>query len=128
VGVHMGFVVEKVTMGQVFFRVLWFFPVSVIPSWLSILIYHLGMNNRPDAGRSSETVSPHRHEQQHISCFCYSFLLDFNNFSMFIITTMFLCQLFLSFLHVCSLRHVYGFKLSSHGGGPRIGSARLFNC
>jgi ABC-type sugar transport system permease subunit len=57
VGVNMGFVVEKVTMGQVFFRVLWFFPVSVIPSCLSMLIYHLGMNNRPDAGRSSETQS-----------------------------------------------------------------------
>jgi hypothetical protein len=27
-------------------------------------IYHLGMNNRLVGGRSSETASPHRHEQQ----------------------------------------------------------------
>jgi hypothetical protein len=42
--VHVGFVVDKVTLGQVFLLVLRFFTVSIIPPSLSILIYeyHLG--------------------------------------------------------------------------------------
>jgi hypothetical protein len=40
--VHMGFVVDKVVLGQVSFRVLRFLPVTNIPSWFSILIYHRG--------------------------------------------------------------------------------------
>jgi hypothetical protein len=32
-----------------------FSPVTIIPLWLSVLIYHLGMNNMPVSGRSSET-------------------------------------------------------------------------
>jgi hypothetical protein len=38
--VHMGFVVDEVSLGQV----LRFSPVSIIPPWLSIhiLVYHLG--------------------------------------------------------------------------------------
>jgi len=43
----MGFVVDKVALGQVFLQVLRFSPVSIIPPWLSILIYHLGMNKGP---------------------------------------------------------------------------------
>jgi hypothetical protein len=39
--VHVGFVVDKVAMVQ-FLRVLRVFPVSIIPPWLSILVYHLG--------------------------------------------------------------------------------------
>jgi hypothetical protein len=35
------FVVEKVALGHVFLR-LQFSPVSIIPPWLSVLIYHLG--------------------------------------------------------------------------------------
>jgi hypothetical protein len=38
----VGFVVNKVALGQVFLQVLWVSPVSVVPPWLSILIYHLG--------------------------------------------------------------------------------------
>jgi len=34
-------VVDRVALGQVFLRVLWFSPVSLIPPWLSMLIYHL---------------------------------------------------------------------------------------
>jgi hypothetical protein len=30
-----------VALGQVFLRVLRFYPVSIIPPWLSMLIYHL---------------------------------------------------------------------------------------
>jgi hypothetical protein len=48
--------------GAGFLRVLWFFHVSIIPSWLFILIIW-GMTNRPARGRSSETVSPDRQEQ-----------------------------------------------------------------
>jgi hypothetical protein len=40
--VHVGFVVDKVALGQVFLRVLRFPPVSIILPELSILIYHLG--------------------------------------------------------------------------------------
>jgi hypothetical protein len=42
----MGFVVDKVALVQVFHRVLRLSPVSIIPSWLSILIrvYRLDMN------------------------------------------------------------------------------------
>jgi hypothetical protein len=29
--------------------------VDIIPPWFSMLIYHLGINNRPVGGRSSET-------------------------------------------------------------------------
>jgi hypothetical protein len=36
--VHVGFVVEKVALGQVFLQVLWFSPVSIIPPLLSKLI------------------------------------------------------------------------------------------
>jgi hypothetical protein len=36
--VHMGFVVDRVALGQVFRRGLQFSPVSIIPPWLSILI------------------------------------------------------------------------------------------
>jgi hypothetical protein len=62
--VHVEFVVDKVALGQVFLRVLRFSPVNIILLWLSILIYNLGVNNRPIGGRSSETISPHWHEQQ----------------------------------------------------------------
>ena len=36
--VHMGFMVDKVALGQVFLRVLWFFPVCTIPPMLHIHI------------------------------------------------------------------------------------------
>jgi hypothetical protein len=55
--VYVGFVVDKVTLGQVLLRALRFPPVSIIPRWLSILVYNLGMNNEPVRGRSSETLS-----------------------------------------------------------------------
>jgi hypothetical protein len=38
--VHMGFA-DEVALGQIFLRVLQFYPVSIIPQWLFILIYHL---------------------------------------------------------------------------------------
>jgi hypothetical protein len=34
-----------------------FFPVDIMPPWISMLIYHMGMNNRLVGGRSSETWS-----------------------------------------------------------------------
>jgi hypothetical protein len=39
--IHVGFVLDKVTLGQVFLRVLRFSPVNIIPP-LSILIHHPG--------------------------------------------------------------------------------------
>jgi hypothetical protein len=38
--IHVGFVVDKVALGQVFLSSS-FFPVSIIPPSFSILIYHL---------------------------------------------------------------------------------------
>jgi hypothetical protein len=52
---HVGFVVDKVALGQVFLRVLRLSRVNIIPPWLSILIYHQRINNRPVGGCSSET-------------------------------------------------------------------------
>jgi hypothetical protein len=47
-------VVDKEALEQDFFG----FPVNVIPPWLSVLIYNLGMKNNGTAGgRSSETSS-----------------------------------------------------------------------
>jgi hypothetical protein len=54
--VHVVFVVDKVALGQAFLRVLRFSPLSVVPPWLSVLIY-LGMNIKPFCGRSSYTIS-----------------------------------------------------------------------
>jgi len=42
VPVRMGFVVDKVALGQIFLRLLLFFPVIIIPSLLHVrsFIYH----------------------------------------------------------------------------------------
>jgi hypothetical protein len=53
--VHVVFVVEKMTLGQVFLSVICIFPVNVILLWLSMLVYHVGMKNSLVGGRSSET-------------------------------------------------------------------------
>jgi hypothetical protein len=39
--VHVGFVMGKVALGQVYLRVILFSPVNIISPWLSMLIYHL---------------------------------------------------------------------------------------
>jgi hypothetical protein len=49
--VHVGFVVDKVTLGQVFLQVLQFSCLS----GLQTHIYNLGMNNMPAGGHSSDT-------------------------------------------------------------------------
>jgi hypothetical protein len=46
----VGFVVDRMVLGQVSLRVLQFSPVNITPSWLSILVYHPVFG-----GRSSET-------------------------------------------------------------------------
>jgi hypothetical protein len=38
----VGFVVKKVALGQVFLRIVWINAVSVIPLWLSMLVYYVG--------------------------------------------------------------------------------------
>jgi hypothetical protein len=53
--INVGFVVDKVALGQVSLRVHQISPVSIIPPCLSTLVYHLQMNNRPVRGCSSET-------------------------------------------------------------------------
>jgi hypothetical protein len=52
--VHVGFVVDRLALGQVFSG---FSLVSVIIPWLSIPIYHLGDERRPLGGFSSEISS-----------------------------------------------------------------------
>jgi hypothetical protein len=39
--VHVGFVVDKMALEQVFLQVLRFSPVNIIPPWHYMLIYHL---------------------------------------------------------------------------------------
>jgi hypothetical protein len=51
--VRVGFVVYQVALGQVFLRVFRFILVSIILPWLSMLIYHLRMNNISVGNRSS---------------------------------------------------------------------------
>jgi hypothetical protein len=60
--IYVGSVVVKVALGQVFLRVLRDSPVNIIPPWFSTQYVIWGMRNRPVRGRSSETVSYHRHE------------------------------------------------------------------
>jgi hypothetical protein len=69
--VYVGFVVDKVALGQVFLRVLRFSPVNIIPPRLSLLTYHLGDEQqtrwRP---QFRDVVWPRRHEyKQHCIVF-----------------------------------------------------------
>jgi hypothetical protein len=59
--VHVGFVVDKVALGQVFLRVLWFSPVNISFRQGSILIYHLGEEQYVRWWpQFRDIVSPHR--------------------------------------------------------------------
>jgi hypothetical protein len=62
VSIHVGFVEDKMALGQVFLRVLQFSSAIIIPPSFSIYIYththtHIirGMNNMSVSGSSSET-------------------------------------------------------------------------
>jgi hypothetical protein len=58
---------KKVTLKQAFLRVLRFSPVKIIPSWPSMLIYHLGINTRRVDGREfRDIVLSYCREQQEI--------------------------------------------------------------
>jgi hypothetical protein len=58
VSVRMGFVVHRVTMGQVFVLVLQLLSVSIIPLEVHTHISSVGgVNNRPVGDRSSQTQS-----------------------------------------------------------------------
>jgi hypothetical protein len=54
--------VEFVALEQDFLRVLRFFSVNIIIQWFSVLLYHVGMNNRHVGGHSVEALSPHPHD------------------------------------------------------------------
>jgi hypothetical protein len=58
---HVRFVAVKVALGQVFFFLFLGSPVSIIPPWLSILVYYLGDKKKSVGGCSSETLSHHIH-------------------------------------------------------------------
>jgi hypothetical protein len=59
--VHVGFVVDKVALGQIFLRVLRFFTVSIIRLWISILVYDLGDEKQARWwSQFRDVVSPHR--------------------------------------------------------------------
>jgi hypothetical protein len=53
--VHVGFVVGRVALGQVYLRFLRFVPVNTISPWLSIFINHLEDKEKAICGHSSET-------------------------------------------------------------------------
>jgi hypothetical protein len=40
--VHVGFVADKIVLGQVLLLTFRFSPVGIIPLWISTLIYQLG--------------------------------------------------------------------------------------
>jgi hypothetical protein len=40
--IYVEFVVDKMALGQAFFRVLRYYPVNIIPPWLYMLKYRLG--------------------------------------------------------------------------------------
>jgi hypothetical protein len=63
--VHVGLVVDKVALGQIFSE-FFGFPVNIIPPWLFTLIYHLEDEQQACIKRLQfkDTVSPHCHEQQ----------------------------------------------------------------
>jgi hypothetical protein len=62
--VHVGFVVDKVGLGQVFLQILWFSP-SVLFHRVFILIYNLGDEHLACWWlQFRDTVLPHWHEQQ----------------------------------------------------------------
>jgi hypothetical protein len=63
--VHVGFVVNKVALGQCLLQVLLVSPVNSIRLWLNTSIPSGGMNNRPAAGRSSETKYHPIYRKQH---------------------------------------------------------------
>jgi hypothetical protein len=66
--VHVGFVVDKTALGQVFLRVLWLAPVNIFPSGLSMLIYHLEDEQKAHWWlQSRDILSPHPHEHHHIN-------------------------------------------------------------
>jgi hypothetical protein len=48
---------DEVALGLVFLQFLRFSSVNIIPTGLHTHIFHLGMNNRPVGGHSSETYS-----------------------------------------------------------------------
>jgi hypothetical protein len=52
--VHMGFMVNNLALGQVFFQVLWISPVNIIPPWLHI---HLCIIWGIDSGAVTDLVS-----------------------------------------------------------------------
>jgi hypothetical protein len=54
--IHEGFVVDKVALGQVFLRVLQFYPVSIIPPLL-----HINLSPPHDLCDSSEQASHYHH-------------------------------------------------------------------
>jgi hypothetical protein len=63
--VRVGFVVDKVALGQVFLQVLQFSPINIIPQWLIYSYITYGMNNNACWSlQFGDVVSPHRHEKQ----------------------------------------------------------------
>jgi hypothetical protein len=64
--VHVGFVVDKVALGQVYTHV---FICQHHCSWTSYSYHMWGVNSTPVCGRSSETYSPYGHEHEVLQLF-----------------------------------------------------------
>jgi hypothetical protein len=68
---HLGFVVDKVALGQVFLRVLRFSPVSIIPPLLHIHTCMIwGLDNGPASGRS---YPEYEYEYKNVPLLCTSY-------------------------------------------------------
>jgi hypothetical protein len=53
--IHVGFVVDKVALGQVFLRLLWLSSVNIYHSTIALQTHYLRMNSVSTSGSSSET-------------------------------------------------------------------------
>jgi len=68
--VHVRFVVGRVALGQVFLRILRHSPVSIIPPWFPIFMYHLGDEQKARwLPHLMDMVSPHRHDHHQDTTF-----------------------------------------------------------
>jgi hypothetical protein len=76
--IHVGFVVDKVAVGEGLLRVILFFPVNIIPPSFSILIDYivLGMNNTYVKWQQfRDVVLPHQKSIKHDSSWCHQMSL-----------------------------------------------------